>query len=225
MKLIKNLLPSIVQIMLGYLLIPIISGLLSLFSQSGTAEDFVSFLTSLVSDVPVLGTMTDAITLCLTNMGSEQARLQMLTSVVSLSGWDMLAAGSIGMLSGCCFKLGKLIGIKGLPVLQSILAVVLGGMLTRFVSAYADPMFMVLLASFSVTLNVVLTILIADRKLLAVLWGLGCECVAGVFAVAYVAFLIMAMQGLIPSIGIWLAIQLSLIVPMALFLVVDLLFV
>lgn len=219
------MLPSIVQILLGYILIPILAGILGLFSKSDDPMHLVNLVITAASEIPVLGTMTDAIMLCLTNMGSEFSRLQMIESIALLSFWDLVAASSIGMWTGICFKLGKLIGIKGLPVLQSLAAVVITCSLSWFQSAYADTLYLLMLFAFSLTLNTVLTFLVADRKFLAVLWGMGCEGVAGTFATAYAAFLIIAMQGLIPNLGIWILIQLCLIVPMTLFLVVDLLWV
>lgn len=225
LKLLRSLLPSIAQILLGFVLIPIIAGLLGLFSENGGVDDLVSFVATLVSETPVLGTITDALVLCVSNGGSEQSRAQFIASLESMSSADVVAVCSIGMWSGICFKLGKLLGIKGLPVLQSLVAVVLSSAFTNFVSAYADPLFLLLLPCFTITLNLVLTILVADRKILAVLCGILCEGTAAVFATAYVALLIMAMQGLIPSLGIWLLIQLCLIIPMSLFLVVDLLLV
>lgn len=207
---------------MGCILLPFLCVLLSIFTEDA-ADQFAGFFVSLLADVPVVKYCTDAITIFLSGSGSTEQQLEFISALGSLTPWTAMSAASVGMLSGICFKLGELIGLRGLPVMQAMLAVVLSGMLSSVFTLYGDGLYISLSFVFCLTANLVLTILTAKKKFSAVLWGIGSEIVVGVFAAAYAALLILLMQGAISSLGIWLGLHLCLTIPMLLFLAVDLL--
>lgn len=194
---------SIIQILLGYILLPIACMLLSLLDFDAS-ENAVTACVGLISDMPIFGSLSDAITLLINNGANSSARLSFLATLVNRPGGDMFIAATAGMWTGICFNLCKIISesgiirLDGVPVIQSILAVVITCMITKLLTVYGDPMYIMLSLLFTLVLNVVLKIISAKSVSLFILVELGCETVVGVFSCAFVAFLILLMQYTIP---------------------------
>jgi len=217
---VKNLGATIAQILLGYILIPIVAVLTGLFIQNGGFTDIATMIGAFLAEIPVLGNLADAAMTFAQNGINQERALEFVNRVMQLNELDMIAAASTGMWMGICFKFGKLIGLRGLPVLQALAGVIICSLLTKYVEAFADPMNLMLLLGFSVVLNIVLTIIVADKKGLALMLGIGCETVVGVFSSAYVALLLIAAQGFM-AVGVFAALSFCLIIPAVLFMIID----
>lgn len=220
---VKYIKSSLWQLAWGCVLLPIVCWLLWLISGDW-ANSVITFLVGLFSEVPFIGLATDAIETLLTSAGSEVDRLNLISTLVNPQATAAASAISIGLLSGSCFKFGKLIGLKGIPILPSLAAVPLCGVLSWTLDIYADMTYIILTLAFFGVLNTVLTLITAEKKGMAFFLGIGCELVAGIFMAAYAALLIMVAQGMIRDFWLWMGLQLCLVIPAVLFMAIDAMF-
>ena len=102
----------------------------------------------------------------------------------------------IGMCVYMCVQVGTLLFIRGVPILQTIIGVILGAITLE--AMQGSTAYALYAAAFMVIANIVLTIFVATgqivKKILSVFLGLGLQCLLAGFAAGYIALLTMFLK-------------------------------
>lgn len=92
--------------------------------------------------------------------------------------------------------MGTLLFIRGVPILQTIIGVILGAITLQ--AMQGSTAYALYAAAFMVIANIVLTIFVATgqivKKILSVFLGLGLQCLLAGFAAGYIALLTMFLK-------------------------------
>lgn len=161
-------------------------------------DDALTVVLNGVQEIPMVGQM-------LSMLGTLEAELEggalpsvseyLLYTVEQVEKASVETA-VIGMCVYMCVQIGTLLFIRGVPVLQTIIGVILGAITLQ--AMQGSTAYALYAAAFMVIANVVLTIFVATgqvvKKILSVFLGLGLQCLLAGFAAGYVALLTMFLK-------------------------------
>ena len=191
---VKNLIWTGAQIALAVLLLPFAAILVHMILPDGA----LTVVLNGVQEIPMVGQM-------LSMLGTLEAELEggalpsvseyLLYTVEQVEKASVETA-VIGMCIYMCVQIGTLLFIRGVPVLQTIIGVILGAITLQ--AMQGSTAYALYAAAFMVIANVVLTIFVATgqvvKKILSVFLGLGLQCLLAGFAAGYVALLTMFLK-------------------------------
>lgn len=207
---------TIAQFLLGFLLLPVVCLILSALG----ANNVGLFLSNLLQAIPFIGPLTDTLS---KGLEARQALSQMIPyceSVVVYVSSSMLEACVVGMCVYVLKLLGRLIGIKGAGVIQTILGIFLGAIAMNMLAE--GGALTIVTAGFLCVLAIVVTLVLPGlmlKKVLAIIL-LGYQCVLAGFAATYVAALVQIAQGVYTGAVAWGLVALTFI-PLAIALLID----
>ena len=188
---VKNLIWTGAQIALAVILLPFVAILIHLILPDG----MLTIVINSIQEIPVIGQM-------LSMLGTLEAELEggalpsvseyLLYTVEQVS----VETAVIGMCVYMCVQVGTLLFIRGVPILQTIIGVILGAITLQ--AMQGSTAYALYAAAFMVIANIVLTIFVATgqvvKKILSVFLGLGLQCLLAGFAAGYVALLTMFLK-------------------------------
>lgn len=191
---VKNLIWTGAQIALAVILLPFVAILIHLILPDG----MLTIVINSIQEIPVIGQM-------LAMLGTLEAELEggalpsvseyLLYTVEQVEKASVETA-VIGMCVYMCVQVGTLLFIRGVPILQTIIGVILGAITLEAMHGSMD--YAILAMTFMMIANIVLTMFVATgqivKKILSVFLGIAMQSILAGFAAGYIALLTMFMQ-------------------------------
>lgn len=191
---VKNLIWTGAQIALAVILLPFVAILIHLILPDG----MLTIVINSIQEIPVIGQM-------LSMLGTLEAELEggalpsvseyLLYTVEQVEKASVETA-VIGMCVYMCVQVGTLLFIRGVPILQTIIGVILGAITLEAMHGSMD--YAILAMTFMMIANIVLTMFVAMgqivKKILSVFLGIAMQSILAGFAAGYIALLTMFMQ-------------------------------
>ena len=191
---VKNLIWTGAQIALAVILLPFVAILIHLILPDG----MLTIVINSIQEIPVIGQM-------LAMLGTLSAELEggALPPVSEYLYYTFVQVETavvescvIGMCIYMCVQVGTLLFIRGVPILQTIIGVILGAITLEAMHGSMD--YAILAMTFMMIANIVLTMFVAMgqivKKLLSVFLGIAMQSILAGFAAGYIALLTMFMQ-------------------------------
>lgn len=191
---VKNLIWTGAQIALAVILLPFVAILIHLILPDG----MLTIVINSIQEIPVIGQM-------LAMLGTLSAELEggALPPVSEYLYYTFVQVETavvescvIGMCIYMCVQVGTLLFIRGVPILQTIIGVILGAITLEAMHGSMD--YAILAMTFMMIANIVLTMFVATgqivKKILSVFLGIGMQSILAGFAAGYIALLTMFMQ-------------------------------
>lgn len=191
---VKNLIWTGAQIALAVILLPFVAILIHLILPDG----MLTIVINSMQEIPVIGQM-------LAMLGTLSAELEggALPPVSEYLYYTFVQVETavvescvIGMCIYMCVQVGTLLFIRGVPILQTIIGVILGAITLEAMHGSMD--YAILAMTFMMIANIVLTMFVAMgqivKKILSVFLGIAMQSILAGFAAGYIALLTMFMQ-------------------------------
>lgn len=191
---VKNLIWTGAQIALAVILLPFVAILIHLILPDG----MLTIVINSIQEIPVIGQM-------LAMLGTLSAELEggALPPVSEYLYYTFVQVETavvescvIGMCIYMCVQVGMLLFIRGVPILQTIIGVILGAITLEAMHGSMD--YAILAMTFMMIANIVLTMFVAMgqivKKILSVFLGIAMQSILAGFAAGYIALLTMFMQ-------------------------------
>lgn len=191
---VKNLIWTGAQIALAVILLPFVAILIHLILPDG----MLTIVINSIQEIPVIGQM-------LAMLGTLSAELEggTLPPVSEYLYYTFVQVETavvescvIGMCIYMCVQVGTLLFIRGVPILQTIIGVILGAITLEAMHGSMD--YAILAMTFMMIANIVLTMFVATgqivKKILSVFLGIAIQSILAGFAAGYIALLTMFMQ-------------------------------
>lgn len=191
---VKNLIWTGAQIALAVILLPFVAILIHLILPDG----MLTIVINGIQEIPVIGQM-------LAMLGTLSAELEggALPPVSEYLYYTFVQVETavvescvIGMCIYMCVQVGTLLFIRGVPILQTIIGVILGAITLEAMHGSMD--YAILAMTFMMIANIVLTMFVAMgqivKKILSVFLGIAMQSILAGFAAGYIALLTMFMQ-------------------------------
>lgn len=191
---VKNLIWTGAQIALAVILLPFVAILIHLILPDG----MLAIVINSIQEIPVIGQM-------LAMLGTLSAELEggALPPVSEYLYYTFVQVETavvescvIGMCIYMCVQVGTLLFIRGVPILQTIIGVILGAITLEAMHGSMD--YAILAMTFMMIANIVLTMFVAMgqivKKILSVFLGIAMQSILAGFAAGYIALLTMFMQ-------------------------------
>lgn len=191
---VKNLIWTGAQIALAVILLPFVAILIHLILPDG----MLTIVINSIQEIPVIGQM-------LAMLGTLSAELEggALPPVSEYLYYTFVQVEAavvescvIGMCIYMCVQVGTLLFIRGVPILQTIIGVILGAITLEAMHGSMD--YAILAMTFMMIANIVLTMFVAMgqivKKILSVFLGIAMQSILAGFAAGYIALLTMFMQ-------------------------------
>lgn len=191
---VKNLIWTGAQIALAVILLPFVAILIHLILPDG----MLAIVINSIQEIPVIGQM-------LAMLGTLSAELEggALPPVSEYLYYTFVQVETavvescvIGMCIYMCVQVGTLLFIRGVPILQTIIGVILGAITLEAMHGSMD--YAILAMTFMMIANIVLTMFVAlgqiVKKILSVFLGIAMQSILAGFAAGYIALLTMFMQ-------------------------------
>lgn len=191
---VKNLIWTGAQIALAVILLPFVAILIHLILPDG----MLTIVINSIQEIPVIGQM-------LAMLGTLSAELEggALPPVSEYLYYTFVQVETavvescvIGMCIYMCVQVGTLLFIRGVPILQTIIGVILGAITLEAMHGSMD--YAILAMTFMMIANIVLTMFVAMgqivKKILSVFLGIAMQSILAGFAAGYIALLTMFMQ-------------------------------
>lgn len=191
---VKNLIWTGAQIALAVILLPFVAILIHLILPDG----MLTIVINSIQEIPVIGQM-------LSMLGTLEAELEggALPPVSEYLYYTFVQVETavvescvIGMCIYMCVQVGTLLFIRGVPILQTIIGVILGAITLEAMHGSMD--YAILAMTFMMIANIVLTMFVAMgqivKKILSVFLGIAMQSILAGFAAGYIALLTMFMQ-------------------------------
>lgn len=191
---VKNLIWTGAQIALAVILLPLVAILIHLILPDG----MLTIVINSIQEIPVIGQM-------LAMLGTLSAELEggALPPVSEYLYYTFVQVETavvescvIGMCIYMCVQVGTLLFIRGVPILQTIIGVILGAITLEAMHGSMD--YAILAMTFMMIANIVLTMFVAMgqivKKILSVFLGIAMQSILAGFAAGYIALLTMFMQ-------------------------------
>lgn len=191
---VKNLIWTGAQIALAVILLPFVAILIHLILPDG----MLTVVLNSIQEIPVIGQM-------LAMLGTLSAELEggALPPVSEYLYYTFVQVETavvescvIGMCIYMCVQVGTLLFIRGVPILQTIIGVILGAITLEAMHGSMD--YAILAMTFMMIANIVLTMFVATgqivKKILSVFLGIAMQSILAGFAAGYIALLTMFMQ-------------------------------
>lgn len=191
---VKNLIWTGAQIALAVILLPFVAILIHLILPDG----MLTIVINSIQEIPVIGQM-------LAMLGTLSAELEggALPPVSEYLYYTFVQVETavvescvIGMSIYMCVQVGTLLFIRGVPILQTIIGVILGAITLEAMHGSMD--YAILAMTFMMIANIVLTMFVAMgqivKKILSVFLGIAMQSILAGFAAGYIALLTMFMQ-------------------------------
>lgn len=191
---VKNLIWTGAQIALAVILLPLVAILIHLILPDG----MLTIVINSIQEIPVIGQM-------LAMLGTLSAELEggALPPVSEYLYYTFVQVETavvescvIGMCIYMCVQVGTLLFIRGVPILQTIIGVILGAITLEAMHGSMD--YAILAMTFMMIANIVLTMFVATgqivKKILSVFLGIAMQSILAGFAAGYIALLTMFMQ-------------------------------
>lgn len=219
----KNVMPSIAQIIITVVILPILCYIMSLIVGGDNAfsiiSDFLDELSITQYWMNLLLSVKDG-----TN---ELSGLDVYSKSIDFIYITVIQTCIVGMCISLCKNLGIFFQIKGVPLLQSLLGVFFGciivnafGLKNDLLSLYA--------CAFLIILNMAVIWLFPKgpigSKIGAILVGLGLQIIVAALSAGYVVFLSLIIEGAITDFMIAIRILFALFIPLRIVLFVDYIF-
>ncbi len=205
--------PSIVQVILTVMILPALCFLLSLLTGGDRA---FSMITNLLGELSITEYWVDLLLLLSEDPGSISSMNIYRFSIQYIDA-AVFETCVIGMCVSLCKNIGVIVGIRGIPLLQSILGIFLGCIMACSFEVSND-MSTLFYCAMLIILNVVVIWLIPThafyRKFLATLLGLGLQIIVAVFSSGYVVYLTLIREGRIRDLNIAIPCLLAIFVPL-----------
>ena len=158
------------------------------------------FFNLLIQEIPIAGTWLGIVTDFSSNISVPLSGIY-LTDMIWSSVEETLI---IGMWLEACKKLGNLLDLQGIPLLQTVLGVLLGCFMS--VNMGSNMPYNISSGIFLLVLNAVLIIFTTSRGIILTcvlgILELALECCIASFSVCYVATLLLMLHGLSASIAV-----------------------
>lgn len=191
---VKNLIWTGAQIALAVILLPFVAILIHLILPDG----MLTIVINSIQEIPVIGQM-------LAMLGTLSAELEggALPPVSEYLYYTFVQVETavvescvIGMCIYMCVQVGTLLFIRGVPILQTIIGVILGAITLEAMHGSMD--YAILAMTFMMIANIVLTMFVSTgqivKKILSVFLGIAMQSILAGFAAGYIALLTMFMQ-------------------------------
>ena len=191
---VKNLIWTGAQIALAVILLPFVAILIHLILPDG----MLTIVINSIQEIPVIGQM-------LAMLGTLSAELEggALPPVSEYLYYTFVQVETavvescvIGMCIYMCVQVGTLLFIRGVPILQTIIGVILGAITLEAMHGSMD--YAILAMTFMMIANIVLTMFVTTgqivKKILSVFLGIAMQSILAGFAAGYIALLTMFMQ-------------------------------
>lgn len=191
---VKNLIWTGAQIALAVILLPFVAILIHLILPDG----MLTIVINSIQEIPVIGQM-------LAMLGTLSAEMEggALPPVSEYLYYTFVQVETavvescvIGMCIYMCVQVGTLLFIRGVPILQTIIGVILGAITLEAMHGSMD--YAILAMTFMMIANIVLTMFVATgqivKKILSVFLGIAMQSILAGFAAGYIALLTMFMQ-------------------------------
>lgn len=214
-----NVKPSIIQIIVVAVILPIVCFVL----PSVLRVDLSSMISELIGELSITEYWVGLLTLLLESPDALSRTDIYLGSIEQMNS-ALFEACVVGMCVGLCKYLGVLIGLKGIALVQSIVGLFFGCVMTRYLDRSSE-LHSLLFCSLLIVLNIIVIWLIPAgafyRKFLATLLGLGMQMFAALFSEGYVVFLTLLMNGMISDMRTAIAFLWTLFLPILVVLFID----
>jgi len=216
----KNMMASIAQIILVVIFLPVICFILSLLS--GT-DDAFSMITNLLGELSITEYWLNLFMLLIEGPLNMSGLDIYFTSVEYVNS-AVFEACVIGMCVSLCKNIGIVIGIRGVPIIQSILGIFLGCIIVRFFGLTND-LSSLFFCSMLIILNLIVIWLMSSGnfylKFLSSIFSLGLQIIVAVLSAGYIVYLTLIMNGLITDLKTALTFLAVIFLPMLIVLAVD----
>lgn len=216
----SDILSCLAQLMLGMLVFPLLCFLLALLNVK-FGDEIMGYL----SIVPISTPWQSALQ---NHYGQEFTYMLPLNLFKDgiLLGWKHLLPVAVATL--CVTgtqKLGLMMKLKGIPVLQTVIGVFLACLLVKHVPMNLKDSFTLIVIGLLLLVNIILVVATSKIKpgkmILAMLLGFVCDCLVTIFAFAYVVLLVMIMVGGFSDLAATAWLIVALFIPMTIFMLVD----
>ncbi|MDD2956305.1 MAG: hypothetical protein PHD67_08325, partial [Oscillospiraceae bacterium] len=218
----KNVIASVAQIVLAVLLLP---GLCFLYHLI-VPDDNGNILLNLFAQVPVLENWLEVLSGALLSTGAPIDVATYAEMVIDPVGQAIADSAVLGMCIYACKTIGTMIYIRGIPVLQTVVGVIVGCITCKAMDG--DFGYTLMAVLFLMLLNVVLTILCAHGQVLikiaGIAMGLGYQMLVAGAGASYAAALALVMHGAVDSLAMAVALLLVPLCALLILLLVDYLF-
>lgn len=211
--------PSIAQILLIVAIFPFIGIPLSYI----IGDEALSVIYDLLSELPIAGYWFSLL-VQLADTPSELFSFDVYLSSIEYMNSTIYEACIAGMCIDLCKNVGELIGMKGVPFIQSILGIILGCILIRAIGV-SDGVRTMYFCSMLIVLNIVVIWVLPkgsfSQKILATVLGLGMQMIVAVFSSGYVVFITLILRGMITDLRVVITFLAALFIPMLVVLAID----
>ncbi len=217
----KNLIPSVAQLLLAVLILPVLCFILKLLVPDGGWQ----FLSNLVDEVGIMETWFSLTGDYIHSLGTAPTTEGYLAAVVSPVPQIMLEEALMGMCIYLLKTVGTMLYLRGVPVLQTILGVFLGCIVIRAAAVDESGMYTVATIAFLIVANIVLTIFTASgqplQKVLSVALGISLSVIIAGMGAAYIAALTQIANGCVADLKLCFALIGATLCPLLIVLLVD----
>ncbi len=216
----KKIIPSIAQIILAVIILPILCFILSWLIGDNNAS---SMLTNIIDEFPVTDVWFDLLTTFI-NDSKFALGLTEYSTIINYINSKIFETCIVGMCVGLCKNIGIILRIRGVPIVQSILGVFLG-CITVSAFGITNDIGSIYACTFLIIANVIVIWLIPNgdfvRKGLATLLGLGLQMIIAALSAGYIICLISIMNGTITDLKTAVICLSGMFIPFLLVLLFD----
>lgn len=191
---VKNLIWTGAQIALAVILLPFVAILIHLILPDG----MLTIVINSIQEIPVIGQMLAMLSTLSAELegGALPPVSEYLYYTFVQVETAVVESCVIGMCIYMCVQVGTLLFIRGVPILQTIIGVILGAITLEAMHGSMD--YAILAMTFMMIANIVLTMFVATgqivKKILSVFLGIAMQSILAGFAAGYIALLTMFMQ-------------------------------
>lgn len=217
----KNIIPSVAQLLLAVLILPVLCFILKLLAPDGGWQ----FISRLVDEVGIMETWFSLTGDYVRSLGAALTTEGYIAAVISPLPQIMLEEALMGMCIYLLKTIGTMLFIRGVPVLQTVLGVFLGCITIRAAAVDESGMYTIAAIAFLIVANIVLTIFTAGgqplQKVLSVFLGIGLSVATAGMGAAYIAALAQIANGYVTDIKVCFALIGFTLCPLLIVLLAD----
>lgn len=195
----RNIMASIAQIILAIIVLPILCFIMSLLVGE---KDAFSMLTNILGEFSITEVWFSLL-MSFINSSEFTLGLTEYSAMLNYINAAIFETCIVGMCVGLCKNIGVIFGIRGVPIVQSIIGVFLG-CITIKAFGITNDIGSIYACAFLIVANIIVIWLIPTgalfRKLLATLLGLGLQMIIATLSMGYIICLISIMNGTITDV-------------------------
>ena len=216
----NNIIPSIAQLILAVFILPILCFILSLITSTDNAFLMIS---NLLGELSITEYWLDLFMMLVENP-ADIANFDVYPYAMNYINSAIFETCIIGMSVSLCKNIGIILGIKGIPVIQSIFGIFLGCIM-MICSGISNETEILFFCSMLIILNIIVIWLIPTgkfyQKFLATVLGLGLQMIIATLSAGYVIYLILIGQGVITDLKTGIIFLIVILLPMLIMLTID----